>query len=182
MTETSVTETLTFYLDYNSLKTVRSLCTSVLTDGRHSQSGSQHPGVENMFNRTEEKVVHITGMFLKVFYLNLHLSTAPQRMGLFLQRYISLLSPLSLNPLKLDKRESIHFYNHFVEVDTQEIVVFGSKGWLMYSPTHRALTFLSLCCSCHLLKLDGFPSQVCPQEHLEHPFPAPSPPCRGTIQ
>lgn len=103
-------------------------------------------------------------------------------MGLFLQRYISLWSPLSLNPLKLDKRESIHFYNHFVEVDTQEIVIFGSKGWLMYSPTHRALTFLSLCCSCHLLKLDGFPSQVCPQEHLEHPFPAPSPPCRGTIQ
>lgn len=74
LTETSVTETLTFYLDYNSLKTVRSLCTSVLTDGRHSQSGSQHPGVENMFNRTEEKVVHITGMFLKVFYLNLHLA------------------------------------------------------------------------------------------------------------
>lgn len=91
-------------------------------------------------------------------------------MGLFLHMRISLLSPWSL---KLDRRESIHFYNHFVDVDTQEIVVFGSKGWLMYSPTHSALTCLSLCCSCHLLKLDGFPSQVCPQEHLEHPFQCP---------
>lgn len=94
-------------------------------------------------------------------------------MSLFLKTPISPLSPLSLKPLKLDRRQSIHFYYQFVDVDTQEIAAFCSKGWLMDSPTHRALPCLSLCCSSCLLKLDG---QVCPQEHLEHLFPVPSPP------
>lgn len=122
-----------------------------------------------------------TGRSPKVFHFNLYLALFHKECAHF-YKHISLLSPFSLKPLKLDRRESICFYNHSVYVDIQEIAVFCSKGWLMYSPTHRALPYLSLCCSSHLLQLDGFPSQVCPQEHLGYPFPVPSPPCRGTIQ
>lgn len=70
MIKSSVTQIQTFYLVCNGLKTIKSLCKLVVSYGRHSQSGSQHLGEENMFNRTEEKVVCNAGVFLKVFYFS----------------------------------------------------------------------------------------------------------------